>query len=479
MNSSRSKGGHVPVIVLASGAAFLALLDATVTNLAVPGIRRDFAPLSISDATWVITAYAVVFAALLSPAGRLADVIGVRRLFVWGVGVFSAFSLLCTLASDIYWLVAGRALQAVGAAAMIPASLAILLLGVPPARRPAAVGLWSAAGSLAAAVGPALGGVLVDTVSWRVLFAINVPVGVVMCLSARVAPEGRRSAAPPDLAGAGLLAAGIAGVVLGITQASAWGWTDVGTLGLLSGGALAAAWALARSYRHTVPAIEVGLWRNRGFTVTNLVSLLYGAGLYSWLLIGVLFLTDIWRYSELRAGLAMSPGAVSAAVAAAILGRLIGRRGPRPVVIGGALAMSLAGIWLAIGLSPTPRYLALWLPVGLLAGAGMGALAAGANAAAAVYASPTRFASAIGLNTTARQLGGALGVAALAVIGQHQAGHGLAPFTYVYWFSIAAVVGAAILGLRLTPPPPAAITPRAGDLEAALPGPTTSTAAAG
>ncbi|GGM63651.1 hypothetical protein GCM10011608_56230 [Micromonospora sonchi] len=477
MNSGRTTGGHVPVIALASGAAFLALLDATVANLAVPGIRRDFDPLSVSDATWVITAYAVVFAALLSPAGRLADTIGVRRLFVWGVGVFSAFSLLCTMAPDIYWLVAGRALQAVGAAAMIPASLAILLLGVPASRRPAAVGLWSAAGSLAAAVGPALGGVLVDTVSWRVLFAINVPLGVVMCLCARVAPQGRRDAALPDLAGTGLLAAGIAGVVLGITQASAWGWTAVGTLGLLSGGVLATGWALARSYRHTMPAIEVSLWCSRGFTVTNLVSLLYGAGLYSWLLIGVLFLTDIWRYSELRAGLAMSPGAVSAAVAAAILGRLIGRLGPRPVVIGGALAMALAGTWLAIGLSPNPQFLALWLPVGLLAGAGMGALAAGANAAAAMYASPARFASAIGLNTTARQAGGALGVAALAAIGQHQAGHGLTPFTFVYGFSIAAAVGAAILGLRLTRP--ATTMPRAGDLDAAPPAPTPSTATAG
>lgn len=475
MTNSRARGAF-PVIALASGAAFLALLDATVTNLAVPGIRRDFAPLSINDVTWVITAYAVVFAALLSPAGRLADTIGVRRLFIWGVGVFSAFSLLCALASNIYWLVAGRALQAVGAAAMIPASLAILLLGVPASRRPAAVGLWSAAGSLAAAVGPALGGVLVDTVSWRVLFAINVPVGMVMCLFARVAPEGRRDAALPDLAGTGLLAVGIAGVVLGITQASAWGWTDVGTLGLLSGGVIAAAWALARSYRHATPAIEVGLWCSRGFTVTNLVSLLYGVGLYSWLLIGVLFLTDIWRYSELQAGIAMSPGAVSGAVAAAILGRLIGRRGPQPVVIGGALAMSLAGIWLAVGLSPNPQYLALWLPVGLVAGAGMGALAAGANAAAAVYASPARFTSAIGLNTTARQLGGALGVAALAAIGQHQAGNGLAPFTFVYGFSITAAVGAAILGLWLRQP--AAATPRKGGRNAALPDPTTSTATA-
>lgn len=475
MTNDRTSGAF-PVIALASGAAFLALLDATVTNLAVPGIRREFTPLSISDVTWVITAYAVVFAALLSPAGRLANTIGVRRLFIWGVGVFSAFSLLCAMASNIYWLVAGRALQAVGAAAMIPASLAILLLGVPASRRPAAVGLWSAAGSLAAAVGPALGGVLVDTVSWRVLFAINVPVGMVMCLFARVAPEGRRDAALPDLAGTGLLAVGIAGVVLGITQASAWGWTDAGTLGLLSGGVIAAAWALARSYRHATPAIEVGLWRSRGFTVTNLVSLLYGVGLYSWLLIGVLFLTDIWRYSELQAGLAMSPGAVSAAVAAAILGRLIGRLGPRPVVIGGALAMSLAGIWLAVGLSPNPQYLALWLPVGLLAGAGMGALAAGANAAAAVYASPARFASAIGLNTTARQLGGALGVAALAAIGQHQAGQGLAPFTFVYGFSITAAIGAAILGLWLRQP--VAATPRTGGRNAALPDPTTSTATA-
>ena len=456
MSNGTTRGGYGPLITMASGVAFLALLDATVANLAVPGIRRDFTAASVADTTWVITAYAVVFAALLPSAGRLADAVGVRRLFVWGVALFTAFSLLCTLAPNLAWLVAGRALQAVGAAAMVPASLAILLLGVPASRRAAAVGLWSAAGSLAAAVGPALGGVMVDAIGWRALFAINVPVGVALCLFARIAPAGRTTGALPDLVGTGLFTAGIAGVVLGLNQATVWGWLHVATLGLLSGGMLAIAWALVRSYRRPVPAIEVALWHSRDFTRINVASLLYGAVLYSWLLVGVLFLTIIWQYSELRAGLAMSPGAISAAAAAAIFGRLAGRFGSRPIIVGGALAMSVAGIWLAVGLSSEPQFVVLWLPTGLLVGAGMGALAAALNNAAAMYAPPASFASAIGLNTTARQLGGALGVAMLVVIQQNHVGHGPGPFVSVYWFAVAAAGCAALVGLRLTRPNQAA-----------------------
>lgn len=459
--SGTLRSEHVPMITLASGAAFLALLDATVVNLAVPGIRQEFASVSVSDATWSITAYAMVFAALLSSAGRLADTIGVRRLFIGGVGLFTAFSLLCMAAPNLGWLVAGRAMQGAGAAAMIPASLAILLLGVPVSRRATAVGLWSAAGSLAAALGPSLGGVLVDAVGWRALFAINIPFGIAMCVYARVAPATRTGGALPDLVGTALFATGIAAVVLGMTQAAVWGWGHVDTIGLLLGGVLVVAWALVRSYRRTAPAIDVSLWRTRGFALTNVVSLFYGAALYCWLLIGVLFLTDVWRYSELRAGLAMSAGAVSAAVAAAVLGRITGLLGPRPAVVGGALAMAIAGVWLIAGLSAEPHFLTLWLPTGLLVGAGMGAVAAGTNSASAMYALPTRFASAVGLNTTARQLGGVLGIAVLAVIQQHQAGRGLNPFIYVYLFSTAAAIFAAIVGLRLARPPAEATQPAA------------------
>ena len=177
------------VLLVAAGAAFLALLDTTVANLAVADVRSDFAGTSVGGATWLITIYAVVFAALLAPAGRVADVVGRRALLLAGVSAFTMFSLACALAPSLELLLVSPALQGAAAAAMIPASLAVVLMDAPPERRAAAIGLWSAAGALAAAAGPAIGGVLVDGVGWRALFLINVPVGLAIVAGTRLIPR--------------------------------------------------------------------------------------------------------------------------------------------------------------------------------------------------------------------------------------------------------------------------------------------------
>src|SRR3954470_10096274 len=203
------------VLAVAAGATFLALLDTTVANLAVADVQTDFAGTSVNGATWIITIYAVVFAALLAPAGRVADVVGRRALLLAGVGGFTALSLLCALAPSLPALLVARALQAAAAAAMIPASLAVVLSDTPPERRAAAIGAWSAAGALAAAAGPAIGGVLVDQVGWRALFLINVPVGLLILAGARQLPKGRGGGRLPDAIGTVLLGAGIGAAALG------------------------------------------------------------------------------------------------------------------------------------------------------------------------------------------------------------------------------------------------------------------------
>ena len=174
------------LLLLAAGAAFLALLDVTVVNLAIPALGRAYPRTSVSGLSWVITAYATVFAALLAPAGRLADVIGRRALFRIGVGGFALMSAACAAAPSVPVLLAARALQGAAAAAMIPASLAIVLTDTPVERRMASIGVWSAAGAFAAAVGPSIGGVLVHVFGWRSLFVINVPTGVALAVFARM-----------------------------------------------------------------------------------------------------------------------------------------------------------------------------------------------------------------------------------------------------------------------------------------------------
>src|SRR4051794_15256701 len=317
------------VLAVAAGAAFLALLDTTVANLAVADVQPDFAGGAVNGATWIITIYAVTFAALLAPAGRVADVVGRRSLLLAGVGGFTLLSLLCALAPSLPALLIARALQGAAAAAMIPASLAVVLSDTPPERRAAAIGAWSAAGALAAAAGPALGGILVDQIGWRAVFVINVPVGVAILIGARQIPAGGGKGGLPDALGTLLLGAGIGAVALGISQGSQWGWSDPRTLVAIAGGVLAAAAAIRRSLHHPRPALETKLWRSRRFATANLASLLYGAALFPWMLVRVLLQVTLWDYSPLQARLGMAPGAIRPAV-----GPLpASHRPPKPIIV--------------------------------------------------------------------------------------------------------------------------------------------------
>jgi EmrB/QacA subfamily drug resistance transporter len=433
---------------LAAGATFLAMLDATVANLAVPDLHVDFPGSTLSGLTWVITLYAVLFAALLAPAGRVADLVGRRSLYLGGTGLFTLASLACAIAPNLPVLLATRAVQGAAAAALIPASLALLLHDTPPERRARSIGLWSAAGAFAAAIGPGLGGVLVDLSGWRSLFLINLPIGLAMLLGGRRLPRAEGGAGRlPDLTGTVLLGAGVGGVALGVTQSQDWGWTDARTPTLLVGGVVLAGLALWRSARHPVPALEISLWRNRRFAVANAASFLYGTSLYAWLLVGVLFLTGQWHYSILKAGFASTPGAFTATAAAVVTGRLTARTGVRPAVTGGALIVAASGVWAVASLPAEPHFLTFWLPVGLLLGTGVGMLSTGTATAAALSAGPLRFAGATGLNTTARQLGGALGIAVLAALLPERAA--LGDYASVYLFCTIAAAGTAAAGLLL------------------------------
>jgi EmrB/QacA subfamily drug resistance transporter len=438
-------------LLLACGASFLAFLDVTITNLAIPDLAGDF-DAGVSSLSWVVTLYTILFAALLAPAGRFADLVGRRRLFAAGVTAFTLASLAAALAPSLGLLLAARGVQGVGAAMLLPASLAFVLADSAPEKRPAAIGLWAASASIAAIAGPALGGILVDATGWRALFLINVPLGAALLYGALRLPtvataKGRR----PDVFGAALLAAGVAALVLAVTQADAWGYTSPRTLGTFAGAVLLLAGALIRAARIPAPAIEISLWRNRTYATANLVSLLFGAGLYATLLLGVLFVTEVWGWSELQAGFSVTPGALASALIGIAIGRAHRRPSPRALVIGGGLTLAATTAAIAVWLPETPSFLTFWLPLGITMGLGMGAISVGVSSAAALSVTPERFAAATGLNIAARQVGGALGVAFLALALDGHTPGDTGPYSIVYAMTATVSLAVALVALRLGP----------------------------
>ena len=411
--------GSGTVLAVASAGAFLAFLDATVVNVAFPNIRESFGGASIGELSWVLNAYNIVLAATLILFGRLADLVGRRRLFTLGVALFTLSSLLCAAAGSVWWLVAARSVQALGAAMLIPASLALVIQAFPVERRVHAVGLWGATAAAAAGLGPPIGGALVKWGDWRWAFLVNLPVGVTALVASRrmlveSRSPGRRRM--PDLRGAALLAVALGLLTTSIVTGNDWGWTSPGVL-LCAGGSVVAALAFVQSSRvHPSPLVDRALLSSRGFVVANVASGIAGLGFYAYLLTNVLWLQYIWRYDVFKTGLALVPGALMAAVAAALLGPVAERRGHLVVVVPGALVWASAYLWYAVVVDPAPSFLAHWLPGQLLSGIGVGATLPILGSAAMASVPGGRYAVSSAVNTSVRQIGGVLGIAVLVVL---------------------------------------------------------------
>jgi EmrB/QacA subfamily drug resistance transporter len=440
------------VLVVTSLAVFMAFLDLTIVNVAFPGIARSFAAIPLADLSWVLTAYNVVFAALLVPAGRLADHVGRRRVFLAGLTIFTAASALCGVAPSATTLIGARALQAIGAAVVIPASLGLLLATFPIARRATVVSLYGAAAGVASAVGPSLGGLLVDVSSWRLVFLVNVPLGLGAYLAGRaILRESREPVgAHPDAVGAAALVVSVASLALAITKGEDWGWSSASVLGAFAAAAVTAGLFVCRSRRHRAPLVELSLFRIRSFAAGNASTALFATGFYAAILCNVLFLTSVWRYSVLEAGLSISPAPLAAALVAGPAGRLADRFGQRIVALPGLLLFIVGVAWLAQQVNADPDFTAVWLPGALVYGISIGlAFPALASAAVAVIP-PARFATASAVNATVRQLGAVLGVSVLvAILDATASADPVASFRYGWGLAAAAAAASVIPALFL------------------------------
>jgi EmrB/QacA subfamily drug resistance transporter len=430
--------------------AFMAQLDLFIVNIAFPAIARSFPGVSASTLSWVLDAYAIVFAACLVPAGRLGDRLGRRRVFELGLAGFALGSAGCAAAPNVGVLVAARVVQAIGAALVLPTSLGLLLHAFPPEQRAGAVGAWASAGAIAAASGPPLGGLLVG-IDWRLIFVVNLPLALgAIIASRRVVPEVRHpdTGGRPDLPGIVLLIAGIGGVVLCIVQGAEWGWGSAAfVIGLLVAFALIAVF-LWRCAHHPAPIVELSLLRLRPFAVANAAMLVFYIGFGAMLLGSVLFLTGVWHESTIIAGLSIAPGPLCVAFISPRVKDLVGRIGPQPVAVLGGVAFAAGGMWWRWRIGPQPDYAADFLPGMILAGIGVGLMQATLYGVASGVLPPNRFATGSGVLNMSRQIGLALGVAILvAILG---ANPGLAAFHTGFSLLAGTGLAAALIALKLS-----------------------------
>ncbi|MBS1846132.1 MAG: MFS transporter [Actinobacteria bacterium] len=452
------------VLAVTSIGLFMASLDLFIVNIAFPDLSRSFDNASLSSLSWVLNGYAIVFAALLVPAGRIADRVGRKRVFVSGLLLFVAASALCAISPSIPFLVGARVLQAVGAAMMIPTTLGLLLPAFPVEQRPVAIGIWSAVSGVAAALGPPIGGLLVQ-ISWHWIFLVNLPIGLLTAFAAvRILDEVKEPEdGRPDLLGAAMLALGIGLLTLGIVQGPEWGWTDGRVLGSFVAAALLVAAFLFRSAYHHAPVIELPLLRVRSFALANLATLVFFMGFGAMLLSGVLLLTEVWGWSELRAGFALSPGPLMAAIFAAPSGKLGARIGQRPIATLGGLLFAGSFAFMLASVGPKPEYATTFLPAFMLGGIGVGLTLGTLPAAATASLPPGRFATGSAVFGMARQLGSAIGVAVLVALIDSAGTDLLGGLQSGWWFALVSGLGAAALASSL----PARAKSKASDSEPA------------
>jgi EmrB/QacA subfamily drug resistance transporter len=383
-----------------------------IVNVAFPVIQRDFHGSTAAGLSWTLNAYSIVFAALLIPAGRLSDRSSRKNGFLIGIALFTVASALCAVSQNVTMLVGARVLQAAGAAALVPTSLGLLLAAYPAQRRAAAVRAWTAAGGVAAALAPIVGGALVY-LDWRWIFLINLPFGVAAVILGRrvlpATPPGERGPLP-DLAGALLLVIGVSLFALGLIQAPTWGWLSAGTIGCLAGGLAVIAGFLARSAKHPSPVVSFELLRIRSFSLANIAALVFSICFSAMLFSLMLWSEDVWRYSALQIGLALVPGTFLMPIVALRSGALTKRFGAAPVAALGCFLLASGVLWWAFAAQPHPNYVWMLLPGAILTP--VGAILTTVTLVGIVTKDlpPASFATGSAINMMIRQVGFVIGV---------------------------------------------------------------------
>jgi EmrB/QacA subfamily drug resistance transporter len=402
-----------------SFALFMIMLDNTVVNVALPSIQNDLGA-SLSALEWTINAYTLTFAVILVTGGRLGDIFGRRRSFLFGVVVFALSSATAGLAPNELSLVVSRAVQGMGAAFMMPATLSIITNAFPAHERGKAIGTWAGVSALALALGPVVGGFLTEQVSWRAIFFLNLPVAALAVIVTLAAARESRDPTVPrtvDLSGVGTLTLGIGALVLALVEGNDWGWGSIGVLGLLVLSVAGLIAFVVTERRVRFPMVEFDFFRTRQFVGTNAIAFVISFAMLAMFFFMALYMQNILEYSPLEAGIRFLPSTVVIIVTAPIAGRLTDRIGARiPIAIG--LSLVAISLYFQSRITIDSTYSGL-LPLFSLMGLGIGLTMSPMSTAAMNAVEEAKAGVASGILSMSRMVGGTFGVAAVGALFQH------------------------------------------------------------
>ncbi|WP_280366293.1 DHA2 family efflux MFS transporter permease subunit [Nocardia wallacei] len=441
---SRRKPPLAAVLAAVGIPTFMVTLDNLVVTNALPVIRTEMGA-SLGDLQWFVNAYTLAFASLLLTASALGDRLGRRRVFLAGIAVFTLASAACALATEPWMLITARAVQGLGAAGVMPLSLTLLSVAVPARMRSAAIGIWGGITGLGVAVGPVVGGAVVDGLSWQWIFWLNVPIGlVVLPFVARVLSESFGGSRRFDPLGLVLAAGGVLALVWGVIHGADDGWTSVPVLTALIGGGVLLAALIGWELRTPDPMLPLRLFRSRAFRVSNTTTFTFSVGVFGSIFLLAQFFQVVQGYSPLEAGVRTLPWTLAPMVVAPIAGLIVDRVGARTLLTSGQVLLAMALAWMAAVTTVDVGYGSYVGPF-VLAGIGMGLTFAPSATVVMASTAPQDQAMASGTNSTLREVGVAMGVAVLASVFASRGSY-LSPQSYVDGLVPAVWVGAAVVG---------------------------------
>ncbi|MEO5535121.1 MAG: DHA2 family efflux MFS transporter permease subunit [Pseudolysinimonas sp.] len=422
---------------------FMATLDNLVVTNALPVIHEKLGA-SVEQLQWLVNAYTLSFASLILFAVALGDRLGRRTVFAAGIAIFTLASVFAALSTDPTQLIVARAVQGLGGAAIMPLSLSLLAGSVEPRRRPLAIGIWGGIAGLGVAAGPLIGGAVVEGWNWQAIFWINVPVGILAIpLALLVLPNALGARARLDVPGVFLAGLGVLGIVFGIVRGNDAGWDSMQVVGSLIAGAVLIAAFLVWESRTKNPLLPLRLFRDRSFTIANVVGFGFSFGMFGAVFILIQYLQVVQGASPLEAAIQTTPWTMAPMIVAPLAGIFAGRIGTRNLIVAGLLFQTLGLGWLAATMSADTPYLTM-LPAFICAGIGMGLVFAPSSTAVLANIVEADSAKATGTNSTLREIGIALGIAVMTAIFTGAGGQ-LTPTGYVDAAIPAVAVGAVVM----------------------------------